>query len=99
MVAAISSTVHSGTLGHYSGNVLLLKSADQGRARYYGWPELTTGEVHSYLIPGTHVGILDKPNVEILAKVLKQYLDDPDLFNQGTSERLNPFSEARARSA
>lgn len=62
------------TPGEYDGQLVLFKSMNHGRGVYYGWQELVNGEVEEYFIPGNHRGVLQDPNVEILAHKLSQLI-------------------------
>lgn len=39
------------------------------------WRELVTGELEIHEVPGTHIGILEEPNVEVLAGQLQTCID------------------------
>jgi thioesterase domain-containing protein len=51
----------------YHGKITLFKSSYHGRGVYYGWEELTDGDVEVFEVPGTHRGIMQEPSVAILA--------------------------------
>lgn len=55
----------------YSGKVTLFRSIKHGKGVYYGWDELVKGGVEIYDIPGDHRGILQEPNVQVLAEQLR----------------------------
>jgi amino acid adenylation domain-containing protein len=57
--------------GKFNGKICLFKSYEDGRGVYYGWEELAAGGVETYEVPGNHRGILQVPNVRVLAGYLK----------------------------
>ena len=67
----------------YSGKVTLFRTKDEDRTggvgvKYdptFGWGDIITGELEMNYIPGSHISILDEPNVNILAKELKICLE------------------------
>jgi thioesterase domain-containing protein len=64
---------------HYDGNVAVFRCIDY-RATIYedrhgGWRDFITGSLDVYEIPGDHMGILDEPNVQILAERLSKCLE------------------------
>lgn len=58
--------------GKYNGLITQFKSSYYGRGVYYGWSELTSGGVRIFEVPGTHRGMMQEPNVRILADQLNQ---------------------------
>ncbi len=58
----------------YPGRVNLFKTMDTDYAKE-GWRKLVTGELEIHEIPGTHVDILEEPNVQILATKLRVCVD------------------------
>ena len=62
--------------GKYPGEIILFRSMDHGKGTYYGWNELTSGDVTIYDVPGNHRGILQKPNVPVLAEKLQKCIDE-----------------------
>ena len=60
--------------GRYGGLITLFKSSYYGRGVFYGWRELTSGEVRIYEVPGTHRSMMQEPNVRILAEQLSHYI-------------------------
>jgi amino acid adenylation domain-containing protein len=62
--------------GKYTGKIILFRSIDHGKGVYYGWNELTSGDVVIYDVPGKHRGILLEPNVPVLAKQLRKCIDE-----------------------
>ena len=42
---------------------------------YHGWSHLAEGGVDIIMVPGTHVSIMEEPNVPVLAKALTEQLD------------------------
>lgn len=65
----------------YSGKVTLFKAiAGVGRYEYaeppeVGWKKLITGTLKIHQIPGSHGGILEEPNVQVLAEKLQYCID------------------------
>jgi oxalate---CoA ligase len=57
----------------YSGRTVYLKSED-ARDRALGWPELITGGLQIYEVPGNHLSMLVEPHVRQLAETLKECL-------------------------
>jgi amino acid adenylation domain-containing protein len=60
--------------GRYSGMISLFKSSYYGRGVFYGWRELTSGRVRISEVPGTHRGMMQEPNVRILAEQLSRHI-------------------------
>ncbi len=65
----------------YSGNMTLFRAEDKNRGeigiRYdpqFGWGNLVTGRLDIYYVPGSHISLLDEPNVQVLAKKLRDCL-------------------------
>jgi aspartate racemase len=65
--------------GNYHGKITLFKSSYHGRGVHYGWEELTDGGVEIFEVPGTHRGILQQPNVAILAEQFQKCIDNSHL--------------------
>jgi thioesterase domain-containing protein len=59
----------------YSGKLTLFKSLSHGQGVHYGWGELVRGGVEDYYVPGSHRGIMQEPNVAILAERLQKCID------------------------
>jgi thioesterase domain-containing protein len=67
----------------YSGKVTLFRTKDEDRTGgvgvkhdpTFGWGDIITGELEMNYIPGSHISILDEPNVNILAKEVKICLE------------------------
>jgi aspartate racemase len=61
----------------YSGRVTLFKAMNQISVNYaitppeVGWRKFVNGELEIHEIPGSHVGILEEPNVKILAEKMR----------------------------
>ena len=63
----------------YSGKATLLRTRDENRTEsigvkydpQFGWGEIITGELDIKYIPGSHLSLLDEPNVKLLAKQIK----------------------------
>jgi amino acid adenylation domain-containing protein len=75
VMAANNQALNAYVPGRYSGKVTLFKSIDHGRGIYYGWGNLAEGGVKIYEVPGTHTGIIEEPNVQVLADLLKESID------------------------
>ena len=65
----------------YPGRVTLFRSREQiievssYRDPQLGWGELATGGLECHEVPGTHLGMLQEPHVQVLAEKLKDCLD------------------------
>jgi len=65
----------------YPGRVTLFRSRDQiiGVSSYgdpqLGWGELAAGGLEFHEVPGTHLGMLQEPHVQVLAEKLKDCLE------------------------
>lgn len=65
----------------YSGRVTFFKAMDKFSVSYSiespeeGWRKFVDGELEIYEIPGSHIGILEEPNVQVLAEKLKVCID------------------------
>jgi aspartate racemase len=59
----------------YPGKLTLFKSLNHGQGVHYGWGELVRGGVETHYVPGTHRGILQEPNVDILADQMQVCID------------------------
>ncbi|MFN7528019.1 MAG: acyl-CoA synthetase, partial [Dolichospermum sp.] len=63
----------------YSGQVTLFRTKDENRTEAvgieydskFGWGEIITGDLDIKYIPGSHLSLLDEPNVRVLAKQIK----------------------------
>jgi aspartate racemase len=68
----------------YPGRMVLFRAANREMPAGYemepllGWGALATGEFSTEDVPGSHLGILEEPNVQALAGRLGQLLDDPN---------------------
>jgi thioesterase domain-containing protein len=68
-------------LKFYPGKVILMRTQGSlggvGRQRdeYLGWKNLVGQEIDIYSVPGHHLSMLEEPNVQQLAEVLKSCLD------------------------
>ena len=80
----------------YSGRVTLFKAMDKFSVNYSidspeeGWRKFVDGELEIYEIPGSHIGILEEPNVQVLAKKLKFCLDNAQAYS-GQVSSDNPM--------
>jgi thioesterase domain-containing protein len=59
-------------LPRYAGDLLLIKSEEQGRSKYYGWAELVDGVVEKVYVPGKHSQILEAPGVARVAEEIER---------------------------
>jgi acyl-coenzyme A synthetase/AMP-(fatty) acid ligase/acyl carrier protein len=67
----------------YGGEVTLLRTKDENRADgigvvyqpEFGWGEIITGELDVKYIPGSHLSLLNEPNVKVLSKQMKICLE------------------------
>jgi aspartate racemase len=66
----------------YDGRVVLFRAANREMPAGYemdpllGWGDLVTGELQIEDVPGSHLGILEEPNVQELASLLGGLLED-----------------------
>jgi aspartate racemase len=74
VIQANIATLQKYVPGDYRGEVVLIKSRNHGLGEYYGWNELVNGGVEVHYVPGTHRGILQDPNVELVADKLRNYI-------------------------
>ncbi|MBD2040985.1 amino acid adenylation domain-containing protein, partial [Microcoleus sp. FACHB-672] len=71
----------------YPGKITLFRAMDRNEfeATYtdpqLGWGEFAAGELEIHDIPGDHIGILQEPNVKVLAEKLSVYLQKPNPMN------------------
>ncbi len=65
----------------YPGRIVFLQAKDQqvsikfGADPRSGWAEFAAGGVEVHEIPGDHVGMLEEPNVRVVAEAFRLYLD------------------------
>ena len=65
----------------YPGRVNLFKAMDVSYVNYQieppelGWRKFITGELEIHEVPGSHIGILEEPNIQILAEKLRVSMD------------------------
>ncbi len=71
IIQANARALHTYQPGRFPGKITLFRSIDHGKGVYYGWGELATGGVEVFDVPGNHRGILQEPNVRILAEKLR----------------------------
>jgi thioesterase domain-containing protein len=62
----------------YPGRVVLFRTAEQGEAPTLGWRFIARKGVEVHKIPGTHIGCLQRPYVEVLAEELRAVLAGDD---------------------
>jgi amino acid adenylation domain-containing protein len=79
---AFRRVVRSYAAEPYPGRVALFRANDREMPAGYemdpllGWESLVTGELQIRDVPGSHLGILEEPNVETLAAQLGDLLDE-----------------------
>lgn len=76
VIKANIATLKEYVPGEYNGKVVVFKSDYHGRGIYYGWQDLARGGVEVHYIPGSHRGILQEPNVALLAEKLRNCIDN-----------------------
>ena len=81
-VEGLIATAKAYTPKAYSGKVKLFKAMDVVSSINYqvdppemGWRKFVNGELEIYEVPGTHMGILEEPNVQVLAEKLRVCMD------------------------
>jgi thioesterase domain-containing protein len=68
----------------YSGKIVLFKATERDLfsnkilGSDLGWKSLAIGDFQIFDIPGDHIGILQEPNVRLLAQHLEQFLMSSD---------------------
>jgi amino acid adenylation domain-containing protein len=72
----------------YPGKVSLFQAMDQSKFEAYysnpeAWRELATGGLEVHPVPGDHLGILQEPNVQVLASNLKTCLEQEQANDLG----------------
>ena len=84
----------------YPGRMVLFRAANREAPAGYemepllGWGGLATGEFSTEDVPGSHLGILEEPNVQELAARLGRLLDDQDQAGQpGQPGQLDPLDD------
>ena len=89
----------------YSGKINLFTTKEILRWCKYkphrGWDELAQQGVEIHAIPGTHLGMLGEPNVQVLAQKLMVCLESAQVVNENTvpeskNERLLIFPVNRS---
>ncbi|MEH2280997.1 MAG: amino acid adenylation domain-containing protein [Nostoc sp.] len=77
-IQAISEYIFSA----YLGRAILLRTEDQNRDEaigteydpQFGWDEVVVGGLDIHYVPGSHLDILNEPNVQVLAEILRNCL-------------------------
>ncbi|MEH2022015.1 amino acid adenylation domain-containing protein [Nostoc sp.] len=77
-IQAISEYIFSA----YLGRAILLRTEDQNRDEaigteydpQFGWGEVVVGGLDIHYVPGSHLDILNEPNVQVLAEILRNCL-------------------------
>ncbi len=80
---AYTQAMNTYVFQNYAGKVTLFRTKDENRTDavgveydpQFGWGELITGDLDVKYIPGSHLSLLDEPNVRVLAKQVKICLD------------------------
>ncbi|HLO86457.1 MAG TPA: amino acid adenylation domain-containing protein [Nostocaceae cyanobacterium] len=83
VIGANAQAINAYHFQPYSGKVILFRTADEQRkeevgVRYdpqFGWGEIISGGLDVYYIPGSHLSLLEEPNVKVLAKKFKSCLE------------------------
>ena len=88
------AALHRYEPGVYPGRVVLLlaegRNVSSGEDPRLGWKRIAGGGLETHGIPGDNSGLmLRRPNVEALAPVLREYLDEP---RAPTTVRLAPHA-------
>ncbi|MEH2235674.1 amino acid adenylation domain-containing protein [Nostoc sp.] len=66
----------------YFGRAILLRTDDQSRSEaigteydpQFGWGDVVAGGLDIHYIPGSHLGLLNEPQVQVLAEILRNCL-------------------------
>jgi aspartate racemase len=81
----------------YPGRVTLFRSRDQiidvssYADPHLGWGELAAEGLEFHEVPGTHLGILQEPHVQVLAEKLKACLDKAQRETSGGNKKARNF--------
>jgi aspartate racemase len=75
LMEANFAALESYTLQPYPGKLILFKAVEAGKGVCYGWEVLAEGGVEVHEIPGTHLKMVEEPNVQILARELRACID------------------------
>jgi thioesterase domain-containing protein len=67
----------------YPGQMTLLRTDDKSRTEavgekydpQFGWGDIIAGEIDIHYVPGSHLLLLEEPNVRVLAEKLKPCLE------------------------
>ncbi|AFZ23898.1 acyl-CoA synthetase (AMP-forming)/AMP-acid ligase II [Cylindrospermum stagnale PCC 7417] len=94
VISANSQALWGYTFEAYPGAVTLLRTEDENRAdavgvKYepqFGWGEIVMGGLEIHYIPGSHLSLLDKPYVQVLAEKFKVCLEKAQTMNLVTEE-------------
>jgi amino acid adenylation domain-containing protein len=81
----------------YSGHIHLFRARKQGLSNFnhnLGWDKLVDDRVIVNIIPGTHETMLQEPNVQNLAGILRGLLDDALENRPGKEELESTLAEA-----
>ena len=64
----------------YPGRIILFRSVKTRKDNHpflasdYGWRDAATGGLTVHDLPGSHLGLLEQPHVQVLAQHLRRYL-------------------------
>ena len=66
----------------YLGQAILLRTEDESRDEaigieydpQFGWGDVVAGELDVHYVPGSHHGLLNEPQVQVLAETLRNCL-------------------------
>jgi len=80
---ALKQALNAYVFRPYSGKLTLFRTRDENRTEaigleydsQFGWGEIVTGDLDIKYIPGSHLSLLNEPNVRVLAKQVKICLD------------------------
>jgi amino acid adenylation domain-containing protein len=87
LIGANAQAINAYQFQPYSGKVVLFRTSDEQRSdavgiKYdpqFGWSEIVTGNLDVHYIPGSHLTLLDEPNVKVLARKFQSYLETPNI--------------------
>ena len=70
-----ASSHHQASL--YRGRLVYFRGIkDSSSNPFLYWPKVIDGGVDVHEVPGKYIGVLNEPNVGVMAKKLREYLDD-----------------------
>ncbi len=81
--------------GRYAGRVTVFYSSEAPADGLQLWADVAAGGVDAHYIPGDHLGMMQEPNVTLLARKLNECLERAQATGQRqNSERGNPPASA-----